>query len=106
MNGNRSLFQSTGYGMLRKISRILSRYRRYSMYLSADLVLCDCLRACPQAFYAVKCHPNAMMMKTLAAMGAGFDCASRAGVLLTGPSPAHEARGCKIRTLQRPERSM
>lgn len=33
-----------------------------------------------QAFYAVKCHPNEMMIRTLAGCGAGFDCASRAGV--------------------------
>ena len=29
-----------------------------------------------QPFYAVKCNPDRAIIKTLAALGAGFDCAS------------------------------
>ena len=29
-----------------------------------------------QPFYAVKCNPDKAIIKTLAALGAGFDCAS------------------------------
>lgn len=31
-----------------------------------------------QPFYAVKCNPEPAIMKLLMAMGAGFDCASKA----------------------------
>ena len=33
---------------------------------------------CAQPFYAVKCHPNPRVIAELAALGSGFDCASRA----------------------------
>ena len=31
-----------------------------------------------QPYYAVKCHPNPVVIAELAKLGAGFDCASRA----------------------------
>ena len=34
-----------------------------------------------QPFYAVKCNPDRAIIKTLAALGAGFDCASMVNVL-------------------------
>ncbi|OMO96398.1 Ornithine/DAP/Arg decarboxylase [Corchorus olitorius] len=43
-----------------------------------------------QPFYAVKCNPNPVFLKQLAALGAGFDCASHAeieSVLSLGVSP-------------------
>ena len=30
-----------------------------------------------QAFYAVKCNNDPVILKTLAALGTGFDCASK-----------------------------
>lgn len=30
-------------------------------------------------FYAVKCNPTPIMLETLAALGCGFDCASKVG---------------------------
>ena len=30
-----------------------------------------------QPFYAVKCNDDVMVLKTLAAMGTGFDCSSK-----------------------------
>ena len=30
-----------------------------------------------QPFYAVKCNDDMMLLKTLAALGTGFDCASK-----------------------------
>ena len=33
-----------------------------------------------QPFYAVKCNPDRAIIKTLAALGAGFDCASMVNV--------------------------
>ena len=33
-------------------------------------------------FYAVKCFPDAAIVATLAALGAGFDCASDSEVIL------------------------
>ena len=33
-----------------------------------------------QPFYAVKCNPDRAIIKTLAALGAGFDCASMVNI--------------------------
>ena len=44
-----------------------------------------------QPFYAVKCNPDIGILRTLAALGAGFDCASRSeleAVLALGVSPS------------------
>jgi ornithine decarboxylase len=51
-------------------------------------------------FYAVKCNPNEMVVKTLYGLGSGFDCASKAEIqqaLDTGISPSRiiYANPCK-----------
>eukprot|EP00730_Choanoeca_flexa_P012708 TRINITY_DN4547_c0_g1_i1.p1 TRINITY_DN4547_c0_g1~~TRINITY_DN4547_c0_g1_i1.p1 ORF type:complete len:516 (+),score=150.33 TRINITY_DN4547_c0_g1_i1:84-1631(+) len=53
-----------------------------------------------ESHYAVKCNPDPMILKALAAMGAGFDCASRAeieAVISMGVSPTRiiYANPCK-----------
>uniref|UniRef100_A0A8D2DRB0 Ornithine decarboxylase n=1 Tax=Sciurus vulgaris TaxID=55149 RepID=A0A8D2DRB0_SCIVU len=40
------------------------------------------LKALPLPFYAVKCNDSRAIVKTLAASGTGFDCASKAEILL------------------------
>jgi ornithine decarboxylase len=43
-------------------------------------------------FYAVKCNPDGMIMRALAALGCGFDCASAremADTLAMGVPPEH-----------------
>ncbi len=40
-------------------------------------------------FYAVKCNNDALLLKTLASMDVGFDCASKVGVVSIN-------RGCNI----------
>jgi ornithine decarboxylase len=37
-------------------------------------------------FYAVKCFPDRAIVATLAALGAGFDCASETEVILSTPN--------------------
>lgn len=51
-------------------------------------------------FYAVKCNPDPVMLRTLAALGCGFDCASAAEVnvvLAAGAAPGDiiMAQACK-----------
>uniref|UniRef100_A0A0D9XG79 ornithine decarboxylase n=1 Tax=Leersia perrieri TaxID=77586 RepID=A0A0D9XG79_9ORYZ len=60
-------------------------------------------RAMPRVrpYYAVKCNPDATLLTALAALGAGFDCASAAeieSVLAIGVDPEHDvvyANPCK-----------
>jgi ornithine decarboxylase len=53
-----------------------------------------------EPFYAIKCNPDPIIIRTLARLGAGFDCASKAeidAVLAQGVSPARiiYANPCK-----------
>ena len=34
-----------------------------------------------QPHYAIKCNPDPIMLKTLLAIGTGFDCASKVGLI-------------------------
>lgn len=63
-------------------------------------------RCLPRArpYYAVKCNGDALLIKTLAALGCGFDCASKAEIdivtKLTGVLPSEDiiyANPCKTR---------
>lgn len=59
------------------------------------------LKALPRVtFYAVKCNDSRTMMKTLAAIGTGFDCASKAEIQLvqslgSAPERVIYANPCK-----------
>ncbi|KAJ3290194.1 hypothetical protein HK104_006947 [Borealophlyctis nickersoniae] len=53
-----------------------------------------------EPFYAVKCNPDAMVLKTLSALGTGFDCASKGEIQMaidhgTDPSKIIYANPCK-----------
>ncbi|GAB7359463.1 hypothetical protein MBLNU230_g6110t1 [Neophaeotheca triangularis] len=59
-----------------------------------------------QPHYAVKCNPDLMVVKLLAALGAGFDCASKSEieqVLKTGVDPSRiiYAQPCKTKSYLR-----
>lgn len=43
-------------------------------------------------FFAIKCNPNTAIIRTLAAMGTGFDCASRSEMQQVRPVCARPAR--------------
>lgn len=50
-----------------------------------------------QPFYAVKCNPDPMLLRTLAALGCGFDCAAAreiTDVLALGVPPERILYAC------------
>ena len=52
------------------LGEILEQFKQWKTYLPRI-----------ETFYAVKCCPNPMILKTLAVLGCGFDCASKAEII-------------------------
>jgi len=52
------------------LGEILEQFKQWKTYLPRV-----------ETFYAVKCCPNPMILKTLAVLGCGFDCASKAEII-------------------------
>jgi len=49
-----------------------------------------------QPFYAVKCNEDKVLLRTMTAMGMGFDCASKVGVISTAAVIGFRCHGCSI----------
>jgi len=90
--------------------KILSQNNDDSAFFLSDLGRVvdqhqDWIRLCPAVvpFYAVKCNNDTPLLQTLAALGTGFDCASRAEIeqvlsLGVDPQKIIFANPCKIKS--------
>ena len=72
------------------IGKVIRQYRRWAELMPGV-----------EAFYAVKCNPNPLLLRVLAGLGASFDCASKneiAAAIAAGVDPSRIifANPCKV----------